>query len=215
MLLLFGCSNLEETKTIQIQEGDILFQNLDCGDMCKAIEAVTAGHNNEDFSHCGLVVKYNDTLRVVEAIGTVVQLSTLHDFFDRSQDLKTIQNIRLGRLKKHLKINPNFLSEKAKDFVGQPYDQAFILNNGSMYCSELIYEISKKAHRNKAIFKLEPMTFKKPKSPNFFPIWIEYYQYLKRPIPEGELGLNPGSMSRSPNLDVYSLNLKTIKYQIE
>ena len=81
-----------------IQEGDLLFQDLDCGPLCDAIEAVTEGVNGKDFSHCAMVVKINDSLKVVEAIGDQVQVITLHDFFARSGDTASIQNITVGRV---------------------------------------------------------------------------------------------------------------------
>jgi hypothetical protein len=50
----------------------------------------------------------------------------------------------------------------------------------------------------KSIFNLYPMTFKDPNTRNFDPAWIAYYERLGLPIPEGEPGLNPGGISRSP-----------------
>ena len=32
--------------------------------------------------------------------------------------------------------------------------------------------------------------------------WVEYYKELNHEIPEGELGLNPGGMSRSEGIDI-------------
>ncbi len=75
LLLFWGCAtqpnNNQNTKDNleTLQEGDLLFQNLNCGELCDAIEAVTEGVNGKDFSHCAMVVKINDSLKVVEAIG--------------------------------------------------------------------------------------------------------------------------------------------------
>ena len=47
-----------------------------------------------------------------------------------------------------------------------------------------------------------PMTFKIPDTDSTFSIWTTYYKNLNAVIPEGEPGLNPGSMSRSPFIEI-------------
>ena len=37
--------------------GDIIFQDLDCGPPCDAIEAVTSGYNGAQLSHCGIITE--------------------------------------------------------------------------------------------------------------------------------------------------------------
>jgi len=104
LLFFWGCAtpsnNSQNTKgNIEIlQEGDLLFQDLNCGELCDAMEAVTEGVNGKDFSHCAMVVKINDSLQVVVAIGDQVQVNTLKDFFARSGDTASIQNISVGRV---------------------------------------------------------------------------------------------------------------------
>ena len=89
-------------------------------------------------------------------------------------------------------------SKYAKSVLGVPYDDPFILDNGKLYCSELLYECFKEFHIFDSILK--PMTFKASNSDSFLPAWVEYYEKLGLPIPEGKLGLNPVSLSRSPKL---------------
>ena len=104
LLLFWGCgtqpNNSQNAKENleTLQEGDLLFQNLNCGELCDAIEAVTERVNGKEFSHCAMVVKINDSLQVVEAIGDKVQVNTLKDFFARSGDTASIQNITVGRV---------------------------------------------------------------------------------------------------------------------
>jgi hypothetical protein len=183
-----------------LKEGDILFQNLNCGPLCDAIEAVTNGVEGKDFSHCALVVKINDTLRVIEAIGKGVQINTLHDFYKRSGDTSFVQNITVGRLKEaYANLIPRAI-DFARKQIDQPYDDVFILNNGKWYCSELIYESFKSANNSDDFFGLEPMTYKDPGNQSFFSAWIDYYQGLSTDIPEGKLGTNPGLISRSDKI---------------
>ncbi|MBN2638837.1 MAG: hypothetical protein JXR65_07095 [Bacteroidales bacterium] len=204
MLLLAvfaGCS--PKSKPVSsIQQGDILFQNLHCGPLCDAIDAVTQGVDGKSFSHCALVVKVNDTLKVVEAIGSKVQVNSLKTFFARSGDTGVIRNITVERLKKPYRSLISGAQAFALNQVGAPYDDDFIMNNGKWYCSELIYAAFKSANDGKEVFPLEPMTFKDPKTHEFFPAWVEYYRQLGEPIPEGQPGTNPGLISRSPDLQV-------------
>ena len=46
------------------------------------------------------------------------------------------------------------------------------------------------------------MTFKEPKTNRFMPIWIDYFSDLSYKIPEGMLGINPGLISRSKNINI-------------
>lgn len=210
--IIFICSictlflNCKTSDSAQgLQEGDLLFQNLNCGELCDAIEAVTEGIDGKKFSHCALVVKVNDTLKVVEAIGNKVQLISINNFFARSGDTKDVKNIAVARLKhQHQQLLSEAMTE-AKQLIGQPYDDAFLLNNGKWYCSELIYEVFKKANSDNNFFELEPMTFKDPKTAQFFPAWINYYKEINIAIPEGKLGTNPGLISRSDKIDIIKI----------
>ena len=209
ILLLSGCSlspnNSSSPKTETLQEGDLLFQDLNCGELCDAIEAVTEGVNGKDFSHCAMVVKINDTLQVVEAIGDKVQVTSLRNFFARSGDTTTIQNIAVGRVLEKYHFIVARAAMKAKAHIGEPYDDVFLMNNNSWYCSELLYDAFKEANNSNDFFELNPMTFKDPKTNDFFPAWVDYYQQLKTDIPEGKPGINPGLISRSDKIEIVPL----------
>ncbi|KAB2807712.1 YiiX/YebB-like N1pC/P60 family cysteine hydrolase [Phaeocystidibacter luteus] len=185
-----------------LREGDLLFQDLDCGPMCDAIETVTEGVDGKDFSHCAMVVERNDSLFAIEAIGSGVQLTPIEKFYRRSGDTLEVKNITVGRVKAEY----TYLIPQAMRFatqqVGQPYDDPFLLNNGRWYCSELLYESFKSANGGEDFFELFPMTFKDPGTNEFFPAWTDYYAELGDSIPEGEPGLNPGSISRSERIEI-------------
>jgi hypothetical protein len=207
ILLLFAITSCATKKQENmLQEGDLLFQDLNCGALCNAIETVTEGIDGKKFSHCAMIVKQNDTLKVVEAIGGNVQTSTLHHFFARSGDTATIKNITIARTTAMEKVGLAKAVSFAVQQVGQPYDDEFIMNNGKWYCSELLYEAFKVANNQKEFFSLAPMTFKDPATKNYFPAWIDYYKALQKPIPEGQLGLNPGSISRSDKLTILKID---------
>ncbi len=177
------------------QEGDFLFLNLDCGPLCDAIEEVTLGYNNFKFSHIGMLVEQNKQLRVLEAIGKNVRTISVDSFIAYSKHNGL-----------HARLKPQWTSliPQAVHFgmskIGEPYDDVFLTNNGKWYCSELLYEAFLHANKSKPVFSLEPMTFKKPGTNDFFPAWKEYYNKLGQPIPEGLPGCNPGGFSRSEHI---------------
>lgn len=186
----------EQQASTYLKEGDILFQDLDCGPMCNAIEAVTSGVDGRDFSHCALVIRDKDSLKVIEAIGTKVQVTSLKMFLQRGK------KVIVSRLKTEDASLISRAVTYAKSLEGKPYDEVFLLNNDRYYCSELIYEAFKAANHGRAVFELAPMTFKDPFTKEFYPVWLDYYHDLKCPIPEGKPGINPGSLSRSNLLEV-------------
>jgi Permuted papain-like amidase enzyme, YaeF/YiiX, C92 family len=193
MLLFFSKATIAQ----HYQTGDLLFQNLDCGELCEAIEKVTVGYQNQAFSHIGLVYIEHDSVFVIEAIGKDVHLSSIEDFLGRSK-----QAIVQGRLKPQYQS----LIPKAIQFAlaqkGVAYDEPFIYDNGKYYCSELIYDAFLNANNGHPFFTLEPMTFKLPGTDQFFPVWKSYYQELGLAIPEGYPGINPGGISRSDKLNI-------------
>ena len=92
---LFLCASCAEEKVDEgLKAGDLIFQDLDCGPMCNAIEAVTEGVNGREFSHCAMVIEEHDTLKVIEAIGAAVQITSMSDFLKRSN------KVLAARLKK-------------------------------------------------------------------------------------------------------------------
>lgn len=188
-----------------MQVGDILFQDLDCGPACDAIESVTEGVNGMDFSHCGIVADMNGELKVMEAYGKV-QAVSIADFLARSKDDKGQPKVVIGRLSGKHKAIAIKSAEESKKYIGKGYDKAFTLGDDTYYCSELVYECFKTANNNKVFFPLNTMTFKDSTTGNFIPYWITYYQELGVAIPEGDKGVNPGAISRNKHLEIIPVN---------
>jgi hypothetical protein len=194
-IIFFLCTSF--LKAQQYKTGDLLFQDLDCGELCDAIETVTQGYNGQKFSHIGLVYVKNDSIYIIEAIGENVHLTPIADFLERSEN-----PIVQARVKtQYAKLVPNAI-QFALQQKGKPYDEPFLYNNGKYYCSELIYDAFSFANNGKPFFQLERMTFKQPDSEVFFPVWVNYYKNLKMKIPEGKPGINPGGISRSDKIDI-------------
>ncbi|MES2485947.1 MAG: YiiX/YebB-like N1pC/P60 family cysteine hydrolase [Bacteroidota bacterium] len=182
---------------VQLQDGDLIFQDMDCGPLCDAIEAVTEGYNGADFSHMGVVYHRNDTVHIIEAAGSAVRLTPLEKF-----KKNTSKPMLVGRLKPEFRS----LAKNAIGFsllqMGVPYDDEYVYSNGSYYCSELVYDAFMFANGGKPFFELQPMTYKQPGTDNFFPAWVDYYKSINKNIPEGQPGCNPGGISLSNKIDI-------------
>lgn len=204
-------SNQEEAFVVQV--GDFLFQDLDSSPLCDAIELVTPGYKEGNFSHIGIVTElgdpycinpdynYNNQIRVLEAIPNKVTTTRLDSFLNRSFDENNNPKVIVGRLKPKYRYTIqnaiNFLQKK----LGVEYDDTFIINNNSYYCSELLYE----AFSQDSIFQLHPMTFLDPDSSDTLQIWKKYYSKIGVTIPQNEPGINPGIMSLSKKIDIVHL----------
>jgi hypothetical protein len=204
-LLSFGCRQnaSERSQGFVFQPGDLLFQDLDCGPLCDAIEKVTTGYHGANFSHVGIAAK-NDggDFVVIEAVPSGVEITPLQDFLNRSFDAQHQPKVVVGRLKKHYRrLIPSALNE-ALALKGKPYDKVFAIDNDAYYCSELVYEAFLRANKNRPVFNLQPMTFKEPNTVEILVTWKEYFSKLGIPVPEGQPGINSGSISRSTALTI-------------
>jgi len=195
--LLF-ISILSCNTNFQLQEGDLLFQDLDSSPLCDAIELVTPGYKDANFSHIGLVVSDDGKLKVLEAIPPKVILTEINDFLNRSFDKDGKPKVIVGRLKDQHKNTLPKAIEFVNKQIGVDYDEAFLLNNEKYYCSELIYE----AFEKDSVFRLQQMTFLHPETKDTLSIWKEYYSDLRVEIPQNKLGINPGIMSLSDKIEI-------------
>jgi hypothetical protein len=197
-ILLFPFLSFAQNISLKdLKDGDLIFQDMDCGPLCDAIEAVTEGYKGTDFSHMGMVYHRNDTLYIIEAAGKAVRLNT-YDKFAKN----TKKPMYVGRLKKqYQKLIPQAIAFSLKQ-LGVPYDDEYIYNNGAYYCSELLYDAFMFANSGKPFFTLYPMTYKQPGTNAFFPAWVDYYKTISKEIPEGKPGCNPGGMSTSDKIEI-------------
>ena len=90
---------------------------------------------------------------------------------------------------------------RARSFVGQPYDNAFLPDNGALYCSELIYECFLdddiyESGSDRHLFKAAPMNWRDADG-NLPQYWVKHFKKLKMPVPEGVMGTNPTDLSQS------------------
>ena len=195
-IILFLISSFSFAQNVKLKTGDILFQSMNCGPLCEAINEVTEGYQGKDFSHLGMIYIQNDSIYVIEAGGKEVKKTPYETF-----KTYTSEEMFVGRLKpKYRKYISEAITFSLQQ-IGVSYDEEYLYDNGKYYCSELIYDAFLHSYK-KPLFDLVPMTFKSPKSNEYFKVWETYYQNLKMEIPEGQLGRNPGGISTSNKLKI-------------
>ena len=88
--------------------------------------------------------------------------------------------------------------ERAKIFLGTPYDIEFLPDNGAFYGSELV-QVSYLTDDGSRIFPLAPMNFKNAEGE--FPVyWTQLFALIGQEIPQDVPGTNPQGMAQDPNL---------------
>lgn len=170
-----------------LREGDILFQRLPCGSLCDAIVETTPCTAEFPFNHCGIFRYTNGQPVVVEAIGGNVRETPLLSFTQRDTAIR----LSIGRLTEQ-SVAEN-AARKSGQYLGRPYDDAFLPGDSALYCSELVWESFQRP--TGSVFSLKPMTFRS--GGRTHPGWVEYYMKLGAAIPEGEPGINPCGIAGS------------------
>ncbi len=202
LLLLFLLASVGAKSQVAalLQDGDILFQKLPCGSLCDAIIATTPCAEGRRFNHCGVVRIVAGKPFVIEAIGSAVQQTPLQKFLARDSSAV----VSAGRPHWNSKEEGKAAAAQAATFTGRPYDDAFLPGDSALYCSELVWEVSKRG--NERLFRQEPMTFKA--GGNTHPGWVSYYKDLGVAPPEGVLGINPCGLAASPELHFFVVEKK-------
>lgn len=190
-------------KPNTLQNGNLIFQEACSGNVSDAIKGVTSSIGEYNFTHVGIVwIDQEKDTFVIEATPPIVSVTSLQNYLYPEDDRNCPPKSVVFRLnQEYQQLIPEAIKEALK-LVGKEYDYAFILNNDKYYCSEFIYDIFLKSNNNQPVFELNTMTFKANGSDEFLSNWIEYYKKLNQPIPEGELGINPGAMSKSDVLEI-------------
>lgn len=170
------------------QSGDLFFVRNRESDMEKAITASTG-----QYTHVAMAEL--DTLGQLWIIEATTQKGVQRVKF--GEWTNSFGAFEIYRLK--LPFDVDAVLRRAKSFIGQPYDDNFLPDNGKMYCSELIYEAYLDSAGNH-LFQSQPMVFRdrKGRMPRY---WKRHFRKLGQPVPENVPGTNPTDMSHSPILE--------------
>jgi hypothetical protein len=193
LAILFACTQPE--SKIKLQSGDLLFREKSSENISEAIDQVTQTSGATHFSHVGLVEVTDTGTVVLHAYpegGTCIV--SLNEFLHPKGDSVRVIAYRLKD--EEQKAIPAAI-QKAHSMLGKPYNFSYIMSDTAHYCSEFVYL----AFAADSVFKLEPMTFKDPKTGTFPVAWVEYYQKMGIEIPEGQPGCNPNGLAASEKLE--------------
>ena len=166
--------------------GDLLFFH-DTEGMGAAVKESTG-----QYTHVAIVESVGDTVWIIDA--------TPQNGVSRRPYLCSFKNIPdVYRLEDRSDVDSALI--RARSFIGLPYDNAFLPDNGAFYCSELVYEcfLRNDSQENRHLFEAKPMNWRNAdgKLPKY---WVKHFKKLKMPVPEGVLGTNPTELSHSPLL---------------
>ncbi len=169
--------------------------------MTRAICSATGKNEVQNFSHAAIFVKAAPADSVLEAStkGGVKMLS-LEEFLQRSARINGKPCVVAKRLRDTTGVRAAVA--RAKKWIGLPYDYSFRPDNGKFYCTELIHA----AYLNpegRPRFTARPMNFRATDGtmPRY---WVELFEKLGEPIPEGVPGTNPNDLSNEEILrEVY------------
>lgn len=184
------------------RRGDIIFQVAGGSEFSSAIADATDHGGRLRLCHVAIVdLDSAGTPWVIEASEKRgVSMTRLEDFISGSVKIGGKPGVYVKRLKAGFPVEKGV--ERAKSFIGQPYDWAYLPDNGKIYCSELVYE-SFLDNEGRHIFHARPMNFKdrEGRMPRF---WQELFAKMGMEVPQGVAGTNPNDMFGEEVLeDVY------------
>lgn len=206
-LVFFSCKPKEQTIQavtiggVTVQNGDLLFVGLpmdyhltDSVSMDQAIAEATGTDDEMDYIHVAILeVDEHDSLWVIDA--TIKHGVDRHPFevFLSDFTLKDGRYPLLNVMRLQDNANVNKYVDNAKTYCGREYDMHFLPDNDAQYCSELVRN-SYTTNTGSYIFSESPMNFKNVDG-EFPPYWVELFELLGEPIPQGIMGTNPQEMS--------------------
>lgn len=190
----FACTTSEP----EIQTGDLLFQVGATSEMSGAITAATRADTRLNFTHVGIAIVRNGADSVLEATSDGgVRMASLEEFLEDAARIGDRPAVVAMRLRDTTGTAASVA--RARNYAGLPYDYSYRPDNGRLYCSELIWE-SYRTPDGERIFPARPMNFRA--ADGTMPLfWVELFERLGEPIPEGLPGTNPNDMARDPHLE--------------
>ena len=120
----------DPTAGVDIRPGDIIFQDIH-GKLFRVIEEVSGSR----LTHCGIIVRKDGELYVLEAIGPVM-LTPLKEWVHRG----------IGSRFAVVRLKPSFrkaipdIIRAGYTYLNRPYDIQYEWDDEKIYCSELVYK---------------------------------------------------------------------------
>lgn len=202
-----GSDSLEESDSLidvsSLMNGDLLFcvvsQSRD--GIAAAIVDVTEGVDLLQVSHVAIACQGGDgKMYALEASSRHgVWLNPIDSFLvhnDHTADGHPM--VLAGRLKDRSIADASV--ERAKAYIGRPYDFKYLEGDSALYCSELVHYAFKR-NDGSFVFPQVPMSFHDATG-KVTDFWKAYYKKWDMDVPEGWPGTNPGGISASDQIDI-------------
>lgn len=119
----------EQAWGFELAAGDLVFQDLQCGERCALIRNIT----QSPYSHVGVVVEEDGELVVWEAYHPVGP-TPLGDWLRRGRDAL----VAVLRPSAALAEHRQGMEAAMREMAGRPYDGFYRWDDESIYCSELV-----------------------------------------------------------------------------
>lgn len=194
-----------------VEHGDFVFTQI--GTPANAISAVTEGYQGARVNHVGVVLHNSKGLFVLEAFPPEVRVTQIEVFLRRSSDLEGKPRYLVGRLE----ATYRYLIPKAVAhglmLRDTPYDQLYLTDESTLYCSELVVDMFKVANGGAPFFQEHPMNFRDLVTGEIHPAWVEYYARFGMPVPDKQPGSNPGDLSKDARLSIVLVSGKITGYR--
>ena len=180
---------LSNSILVDLRPGDLLFFS-EKDAMGNAIKASTG-----KYTHVALVESVDDTVWIIDATQRYGVSRRPLTIKYGSSDFPDVYRFKFGC------FSIDSVLARARSFIGQPYDNAFLPDNGALYCSELVYEVflDDCSDKGKHLIEAKPMNWR-DKNGDLPQYWKKHFKKLGMPVPEGVPGTNPTDLSRSPKL---------------
>ncbi|MDC1373945.1 YiiX/YebB-like N1pC/P60 family cysteine hydrolase [Polaribacter sp.] len=200
--ILSSCNSNQKNNAFELKQGDLLFQNTGTGEIANVIKDVTATSLSKNYSHVGIAMQKDEKWFVLEAIRKEGVCQTpLLKFLNRNKNKFNKSQTRVARLDHYYQPYISRVIAYGIERINTPYDDAFLWDDDSYYCSELVYKMfsSQDLPKDSIPFLTHPMTFN-DSTGNPMASWERYYKTLNHPIPEGVEGTNPNLMASSTRI---------------
>jgi len=189
-----------------LHTGDLVFVGIpanyhssDSTSMSSAIADAT-GDGELNLIHVAILEVKGDSIWTIDAtIDHGVDRHPLDTFFadftlrDGSLPTFIIKRVK-GESRKALK---GYIAN-ADNYLGEPYDNGFLPDNGAHYCTELVRDCYV-TQDGEYLFDEAPMNFLDADG-NLPAYWDKLFTSMGVPVPQGIPGTNPQDMSQSPLL---------------
>ena len=180
--------------------GDLLFQHTQDEPNLSAISRLFAGIHDFIINHVAVFVGDNE---VIEASPPSVRRVGLHQFLANSHsDSFGDPRVMVCRVAGAGREIIDRVLERVYGQIGLPYNETYMPDTRSWYCSSLVQDAWRYACDGEDVFPETPLEFRDPQTGRIMPFWEAYYQERGLDIPQGQPGSHPALMSRSPRLDI-------------